>query len=566
MRTVCASAARTAMFFLSAALLVPHTAHAQAGSLKVLDWNTHHGVGTDGAYDLQRFVTWIQRSGANVVSLNEVEKFTGWGNEDQPARYAALLEASTGKTWYYTFAEREGGDNGQGNLILSTFPIVERSSLRLSHSRSVARAQIVVNGSRVNVFSTHLDADSGSRRAMQMNELRRWAARFGQQHVFAGDFNAWPGAPEIDNMSAFAYDAWRTAAQRGTAVAHSGNEAGTTRKSRIDYIWQAKNATSLVLESARVFDTRERDGVMPSDHRPVMATFRVAGTSRPAGVRFSASTNTPSDFDGDGRSDPTVYRPATGDWFAHSSSGVLQVAWGAPALGDIPVAGDYDGDARTDVAVFRPGDGTWHVRYARTGASANVQWGAWSDLPVPADYDGDGRTDIAVFRPANGVWYVRYSSTGATTGVQWGTLGDIPVTGDYDADGKSDLAVFRPSNGTWYVILSSTGGMAACQWGTAGDITAPGDYDGDGGTDIAVFRPSDGMWYVRSSSTGATFGVQWGQVGDKPITGDYDGDGTTDVAVHRPSDGVWYVRHSSNGAISGIQWGTGLDIPILERQ
>ena len=62
--------------------------------------------GTDGVYNLQRFVTCIARSGAHVVSLNEVEKFTGWGDEDQPARYAALLQAATGKTWYYTFAQR----------------------------------------------------------------------------------------------------------------------------------------------------------------------------------------------------------------------------------------------------------------------------------------------------------------------------------------------------------------------------------------------------------------------------------------------------------------------------
>ena len=144
--------------------------------MKVLDWNTHHGVGTDGAYDLQRFVTWIVRSGAHVVSLNEVEKNNSWGNEDQPARYAALLRAATGKTWYYTFAQRDGGTNGQGNLILSTIPFEATGATTLSYSRSVARAQIVVNGVRVNIFSTHLDADSSSRRATQMDELKSWAS------------------------------------------------------------------------------------------------------------------------------------------------------------------------------------------------------------------------------------------------------------------------------------------------------------------------------------------------------------------------------------------------------
>jgi endonuclease/exonuclease/phosphatase family metal-dependent hydrolase len=244
--------------------------------LKVLDWNTHHGIGTDGKYDIQRFVTWIVKSGANVVSLNEVEKYVGsYGNEDQPARYASLLKSQTGKTWYYRFAQRDGGTNGQGNLILSTFPLEDSDGYELSYSRSVARVQILVNSIRVNVFSTHLDADSSTRRATQMNELKSWASSFAQQHIYAGDFNAWPGATEIKNMTAVAYDAWAEAKLDGTAVAYAGNEAGNTRNSRIDYVFNSKSATRLYLKGARVFDTRDSNGVMPSDHRPVMATFEV---------------------------------------------------------------------------------------------------------------------------------------------------------------------------------------------------------------------------------------------------------------------------------------------------
>jgi endonuclease/exonuclease/phosphatase family metal-dependent hydrolase len=261
------------MAFLLALVLLPGAALAQ--SLKVLDWNTHHGVGTDGVYNIDRFVPWIVSSGANVVSLNEVEKFTSWGNEDQPARYAAMLKAATGKTWYYTFAQKDGAAKGQGNLILTTFPIAASGQKLLSYSRSVARAQIAVNGTTVNVFSTHLDADSSSRRITQMGELKAWAANFSQQHIMAGDFNAWPGAAEIDTMRAFAYDAWAMAQAQGTSVAYAGNEAGNTRNSRIDYIWYAKAATQLTLKGARVFDTRDASGHSPSDHRPLMATFEV---------------------------------------------------------------------------------------------------------------------------------------------------------------------------------------------------------------------------------------------------------------------------------------------------
>jgi endonuclease/exonuclease/phosphatase family metal-dependent hydrolase len=286
-------AVRAAMLVLAMLSLAGSATAQTAGMLKVLDWNTHHGVGSDGVYNIERFVPWIASSGANVVSLNEVEKFTSWGNEDQPARYAALLQGATGKPWYYSFAQRDGAAKGQGNLILSTFPIAAASQKLLSYSRSVARVQVVVNGETVNVFSTHLDADSSTRRATQMAELKAWAASFPQPHIFAGDFNAWPGATEIATMTAFAIDAWAAAQTQGLAVAYPGNEAGNTRNSRIDYIWYAKAATQLTLKGAQVLDTRDASGRTPSDHRPVTATFQVGRAApvlpTPTGLRIMAS-------------------------------------------------------------------------------------------------------------------------------------------------------------------------------------------------------------------------------------------------------------------------------------
>jgi endonuclease/exonuclease/phosphatase family metal-dependent hydrolase len=263
-------------------VLAPETATAAvppattAATIKVLDWNTHHGIGTDGVFSLERFIPYIVNSGANVVSLNEVEKYVGgYGNVDAPAKYASLLKTATGKTWYYKFAQRDGNTNGQGNLILTTFPLEDSGTYKLSYSRSVARVQILVNGIRVNVFSTHLDADSASRRTTQMNELKSWASSYAEQRILAGDFNAWPGATEISNMTSSYIDTWAYAKAAGTAVAYSGNEAGNTRNSRIDYIFLSKGATRTTIKGSRVFDVRNSSGVMPSDHRPVMTTFEV---------------------------------------------------------------------------------------------------------------------------------------------------------------------------------------------------------------------------------------------------------------------------------------------------
>src|SRR5687768_6114441 len=46
-------------------------------TLKVMDWNIHHGVDTGGVSNLDRVVTWIVNINADVVSLNEVEKLNG---------------------------------------------------------------------------------------------------------------------------------------------------------------------------------------------------------------------------------------------------------------------------------------------------------------------------------------------------------------------------------------------------------------------------------------------------------------------------------------------------------
>ncbi len=262
-----------------------------------------------------------------------------------------------------------------------------------------------------------------------------------------------------------------------------------------------------------------------------------------------------ADFDGDGKTDLAVFRPATGTWFLRALGGDRFVAFGTN--GDIPVPADYDGDGKTDVATYRPSTGTWFISRSSGGDQARP-FGVSTDLPVPGDYDGDGLADIAVYRPSNGGWFIR-RATGMETFTAFGTSTDIPVQGDYDGDGKTDIAVFRPSTGGWFVQRSS-GGSTFAAWGTTGDVPVPGDYDGDAKTDLAVYRPSNGIWFVQHSS-GGTSAEAWGTTGDVPVPGDYDGDGKTDLAVFRPSSGLWLIRTSSGPAISGA-WGANGDIPV----
>ena len=150
---------------------------------------------------------------------------------------------------------------------------------------------------------------------------------------------------------------------------------------------------------------------------------------------------------------------------------------GCPGLpGGGAAAADFDGDRKSDITIYRPSNGSWWILRSSTNftAAAVYQWGVSTDIPVPGDYDGDGKTDLAVYRPSNGIWYVLRSSTNFTAAAvyQWGVSTDIPVPGDYDGDGKTDIVVYRPSNGTWYILQSSTNFTTAAvhQWGIGTDV------------------------------------------------------------------------------------------------
>ncbi len=273
-----------------------------------------------------------------------------------------------------------------------------------------------------------------------------------------------------------------------------------------------------------------------------------------------------ADFDGDGRSDLSVFR--NGTWFINPSTANNPTAYYSRELGatgDLLVPEDYDGDQKTDLAVWREDLSTnqsyFHILQSATNTLFSYQFGNTGDDPgAVGDWDGDGKADLAVYRPdaqQSLFYYIPSSAPGNFTVIPWGLTGDKVARGDFDGDNRQDAAVYRPSSGVWYVLRSSNLQPFYLQWGIETDKLVPADFDGDGKTDPAVYR--DGVWYVWQSSNQQPRYAYWGIAGDQVVAGDYDGDGRVDFAVRRGS--VYYILANSTSQPAYYYFGFADDIP-----
>jgi hypothetical protein len=290
-------------------------------------------------------------------------------------------------------------------------------------------------------------------------------------------------------------------------------------------------------------------------------------------------TPTVSDFDGDGRTDATIYRQSTTlFWTLNSLNGAVKATPLGATVGESHLnlmAGEWDGDGIADPLLIRVTGGgfLWTILQSRTNTVRSEFWGGgagMNDTLAPADYDGDGILDIAVFRRSTGVWYILQSTTGTMRAEAFGAVNDFPSIGDYDKDGKADLTAVRVESGVrmWYTLRSSNGTLMARPWGSSATdgvfFFAPFDVDGDGAQDTAINRTVSGqrMFIAQRSSDGQpVFFQPWGLSTDSPLFGDFDGDGKVDIVARRNESGalVWYILRSSDGGLTVIFWGAAGD-------
>jgi endonuclease/exonuclease/phosphatase family metal-dependent hydrolase len=239
--------------------------HTKPATLRVMTYNIHHGEGVDGKVDLLRIAELIQREGADIVALQEVDKgVSRTARRDLPAELAALtgMNCVFGNNFPY-----QGGE--YGNAVLTRFPVLRVTNtpypmLRTDEQRGLLQLILDVRGRELVFMNTHLDYQSDdAERWLNVGEIEtRMKSYAGRPIILCGDFNTTPESRVCVRLSKRLDDTWARVGQ-GDGFTIPAQQP----TKRIDYIWIAKDKSLVPL---RVW-VPQSDA---SDHLPVVGEFR----------------------------------------------------------------------------------------------------------------------------------------------------------------------------------------------------------------------------------------------------------------------------------------------------
>jgi endonuclease/exonuclease/phosphatase family metal-dependent hydrolase len=152
-----------------------------------MTFNIHHGEGLDGRVNIQRIADLIQNAKADVIALQEVDRYR-WrsGYVDQAKELAELLgmDMRFSPSLIYTAGQ-------YGNAILSRYPIEDSSYTLLpgnKEPRSLLEVKIKIGSEPVRIADTHLGL-SKEDRSVQLARISEKVANYDDPLVVAGDFN-----------------------------------------------------------------------------------------------------------------------------------------------------------------------------------------------------------------------------------------------------------------------------------------------------------------------------------------------------------------------------------------
>lgn len=155
--------------------------------LSVMTYNIRHARGLDGSVDLDAVIRDIRDAGADIVGLQEVDRFnvrSGMGDQ------VRLMGEALDMSWSYAPAFGFGWFQ-YGNAVLSRYP-VESSRMTVlpgfRERRNVLHVTIRAGGRTLHVWNTHLGVMEAERER-QMPVLLKALSEWQGPALLLGDFN-----------------------------------------------------------------------------------------------------------------------------------------------------------------------------------------------------------------------------------------------------------------------------------------------------------------------------------------------------------------------------------------
>lgn len=250
----------------------PHAKSAEPPlRLRVLCYNVHWCLGTDGKYDIARVADVINKAKPDLVALQEIDvgvKRSGRVHDVRELSKLTGLAARFGPTQHY-----EGGLFG--NAVMTNLPILDVAIHPLPYTESTAkrttypRGAIAVtmqgpDGKPLRFVSTHFQHNVPEDRLAEARAINNLFAADddGLRTILAGDMNAVPDAEPVTEL----LKKWTNAIDE----AATPTAPATKPRSRIDYIFLRESSQFRVVESKVIPES------IASDHRPVLAVLELS--------------------------------------------------------------------------------------------------------------------------------------------------------------------------------------------------------------------------------------------------------------------------------------------------
>lgn len=162
----------------------------QAPVMRVMTWNIHGGIGTDGKFDLARIVAAISRHAPDVVALQEVDSRRRPAGGPSP--FTFLREAIGHHGIEAKSITTTDGDYGQ--MVISRWPLldVKVHDITVAQREPRRAIQTDVNGPHgtLRLIASHFGLKLSERRS-QARRLIEIARAHPHATVMLGDFNDW---------------------------------------------------------------------------------------------------------------------------------------------------------------------------------------------------------------------------------------------------------------------------------------------------------------------------------------------------------------------------------------